>query len=52
MTTNRLGLDYEIRPGNTTFLDRTLPSRGGVLTGILNSLGALQLKALLHFRWV
>ena len=33
-----LGLDYEIRPGNTTFFDRTLPSRGGVLTGLLNSL--------------
>ena len=38
--TERLGLDYEIRPGNTTFLDRTLPSRGSVLTGILSSLGA------------
>jgi general secretion pathway protein D len=38
--TERLGLDYEIRPGNTTFLNRTLPSRGSVLTGILNSLGA------------
>ena len=38
--TERLGFDYEIRPGNTTFLDRTLPSRGSVLTGILNSLGA------------
>ena len=33
-----LGLDYEIRRGNTTFFDRTLPSRGGVLTGLLNSL--------------
>ena len=38
--TERLGLDYEIRPGNTTFLGRTLPSRGSVLTGILSSLGA------------
>jgi general secretion pathway protein D len=38
--TERLGFDYEIRPGNTTFLNRTLPSRGSVLTGILNSLGA------------
>ncbi|HEY6363861.1 MAG TPA: type II secretion system secretin GspD [Candidatus Binatia bacterium] len=38
--TERLGLDYEIRPGNTEFLNRTLPSRGSVLTGILNSLGA------------
>ena len=38
--TESLGLDYEIRPGNTQFLDRTLPSRGSVLTGILNSLGA------------
>ena len=38
--TERLGFDYEIRPGNTTFLGRTLPSRGSVLTGILNSLGA------------
>ncbi|HSE85194.1 MAG TPA: type II secretion system secretin GspD [Candidatus Binatia bacterium] len=36
----RLGLDYEIRPGDTTFLNRTLPSRGSVLTGILNSVGA------------
>jgi general secretion pathway protein D len=35
----RLGVDYEIRPGNTTFLDRTFPSRGSVLTGLLNSLG-------------
>ncbi len=34
----QLGLDYEIRPGNTQFFDRTLPSRGGVLTGLLNSL--------------
>jgi general secretion pathway protein D len=38
--TERLGFDYEIRPGNTTFLGRTLPSRGSVLTGILGSLGA------------
>ena len=37
--TERLGLDYEIRPGNTTFLGRTLPSRGSVLTGILSALG-------------
>ena len=26
-----LGLDYEIKSGNTTFFDRTLPSRGSVL---------------------
>jgi general secretion pathway protein D len=38
--TERLGIDYEIRPGNTEFLGRTLPSRGSVLTGILNSLGS------------
>ena len=37
--TERLGFDYEIRPGNTTFLGRTLPSRGSVLTGILSALG-------------
>ena len=37
--TEPLGLDYEIRTGNTTFLDRTLPSRGSVLTGILELLG-------------
>ena len=45
-----LGLDYEIRPGNTTFFDRTLPSRGGVLTGILDSLsGATPLAAITPF---
>jgi general secretion pathway protein D len=38
--TESLGFDYEIRPGNTEFLGRTFPSRGSVLTGILNSLGA------------
>jgi general secretion pathway protein D len=38
--TESLGVDYEIRPGNTEFLGRTFPSRGSVLTGILNSLGA------------
>ena len=37
--TERLGFDYEIRPGNTTFLGRTLPSRGSVLSGILSALG-------------
>jgi general secretion pathway protein D len=38
--TETLGLDYEIRPGNTTFFDRTFPSKGSVLTGILSQLGA------------
>ena len=40
--TESLGLDYEIKSGNTTFFDRTLPSRGSVLTGIL---GACQAPA-------
>jgi general secretion pathway protein D len=38
----RLGLDYEIRPGNTTFFNRTLPSRGSVLTGLLTLLNQNQ----------
>jgi len=34
-----LGVDYEIKSGNTPFFGATLPSRGSVLTGILSSLG-------------
>ena len=52
--TESLGFDYEIRPGNTTFLGRTLPSRGSVLTGILSSLAAAAAtgRPYVHFRWV
>jgi general secretion pathway protein D len=35
-----LGFDYEFKIGNTTIFDRTFPSRGSVLTGILSALGA------------
>ena len=31
--TESLGFDYEIKSGNTTFMDRTFPSRGSVLPG-------------------
>src|SRR5262249_46997631 len=36
--TERLGVDYEIKSGNTPIFNRTLPSRGSVLTGLLTSL--------------
>jgi general secretion pathway protein D len=36
--TQTLGLDYEIRPGNTTFFSTTFPSRGSVLNGVLAGL--------------
>ena len=35
-----LGFEYEIKSGNTTFFDRIFPSRGGLLSGILGTLGA------------
>jgi general secretion pathway protein D len=38
--TERLGVDYEIKSGNTPFFNRTFPSKGSVLTGILGLLGA------------
>ena len=37
--TERLGVDYEIKSGNTPFLGRTLPSKGSVLTGLLSLFG-------------
>jgi general secretion pathway protein D len=37
--TERLGVDYEIKSGNTPFLNFTFPSRGSVLTGLVNLLG-------------
>ena len=37
--TEQLGVDYEIKSGDTPFFGRTLPSRGSVLTGILGLLG-------------
>src|SRR5262245_59609872 len=40
--TERLGVDYEIKSGNTPFLNRTLPSRGSVLTGLLTLLNQNQ----------
>ena len=36
--TESLGFDYEIKSGSTTFMDRTFPSRGSVLSGILGAL--------------
>ena len=36
--TERLGVDYEIKSGNTPFFGLTFPSRGSLLTGILNLL--------------
>jgi cell division septation protein DedD len=35
-----LGFDYEIKSGDTRIFERTFPSRGSVLTGILAGLGA------------
>jgi general secretion pathway protein D len=43
--TERLGVDYEILSGNTSFLGRTLPSKGSVLTGLLGLLGQNQTDA-------
>lgn len=37
--TESLGIEYEIKSGNTTFLDRTFASRGSVLGGLFNALG-------------
>jgi general secretion pathway protein D len=47
--TESLGLEYEIKSGNTTFFDRTFPSRGSVLGGLLNSLGAASAAGITPF---
>jgi len=47
--TESLGIDYEIKSGNTTFFDRTFPSRASVLGGLLNSLGAASAAGITPF---
>ena len=47
--TESLGFDYEIKSGNTTFMDRTFPSRGSVLTGILGALAQVTPPAVTPF---
>lgn len=47
--TESLGFDYEIKSGNTNFFDRTFPSRGGVLNGILAGLGAANAAGITPF---
>lgn len=47
--TESLGIEWEIKSGNTPFLDRTFPARGSVLGGLLNSLGAASAAGLTPF---